>query len=594
MKRAALLLVLALAGCGRSEDTGYGALQLALEGCPDTTGLVLDPYGVCGFKLKVLGGEWRGAEPAAVFSSGCLPYSGDQVRIEHFPTGTNLTIVLEMFKDPTCKPEERTVMGVRGGVSVVENDPKPGLWYVPTAAVGGFKALPVLAQSLRDAAAAMSCTTNDDCSAKKADSSYVLSPIATCNTDTGKCQLPSSLYPLNASTPRAFHTATALADGRIALIGGLSREYEKNKFLAADQTVEVFDPATMVWSETEVEGLSTQRIAFHSAVSLGGQKVGVFGGAREADVRFPAADKLAGKPYLQIKVKPDSPAVGDNLSDLVYTVDLATRKASTTSLQIPRFRTSAARVKTAAGPRVLVTGGEFKSGNGTIEGQYVDLCDMTVSPPACVASDPSADRAGSCGICLDEGSEPDCSRFFFFGGLGETRDPSKEIGEAWTDGVFQPLGWDYDNVVFPTCVRSGQFTYAIGGASKKLTAPDVLPQVLSIPSADGAILSYELEGAAAKDTLSAFRVHNTVTVLEDGSVLVVGGVDDAGKVVGVAHVISGGKLVSQKAMVTPRFGHTATLITTGALKGAVLISGGFTTDSAGDIVFAEGAEIFLP
>ncbi|MFT5433751.1 MAG: hypothetical protein ACI9OJ_004459, partial [Myxococcota bacterium] len=43
-----------------------------------------------------------------------------------------------------------------------------------------------------------------------------------------------------------------------------------------------------------------------------------------------------------------------------------------------------------------------------------------------------------------------------------------------------------------------------------------------------------------------------------------------------------------------RFGHTATVLTTGPLAGSVLIAGGFSTDNAGSLTFASGAEIYTP
>jgi hypothetical protein len=47
-------------------------------------------------------------------------------------------------------------------------------------------------------------------------------------------------------------------------------------------------------------------------------------------------------------------------------------------------------------------------------------------------------------------------------------------------------------------------------------------------------------------------------------------------------------------MAVPRFGHEATLVKSGLLKGSVLVTGGLTHDEAGKLSLAPGAEIFVP
>ncbi|MFT7626269.1 MAG: hypothetical protein ACI9WU_005464 [Myxococcota bacterium] len=76
--------------------------------------------------------------------------------------------------------------------------------------------------------------------------------------------------------------------------------------------------------------------------------------------------------------------------------------------------------------------------------------------------------------------------------------------------------------------------------------------------------------------------------------LVTGGLDDNGTPVAKAYIIDGKEAVDQINMVTGRFGHTASLLTTGPLAGAVLIAGGFTVDSTGNISVVPGAELYVP
>ena len=80
----------------------------------------------------------------------------------------------------------------------------------------------------------------------------------------------------------------------------------------------------------------------------------------------------------------------------------------------------------------------------------------------------------------------------------------------------------------------------------------------------------------------------------DGRVLVTGGLSLTGEALRAAYFIDGENVTGPLAMQAARFGHTATLITVGPMKGGVLIAGGFTTDASGEITPAQGAEIFLP
>jgi hypothetical protein len=80
---------------------------------------------------------------------------------------------------------------------------------------------------------------------------------------------------------RAYHTATRLADGRVIVVGGLTNDAASitQEYLA---TAEVYDPATDRW--TPAAAMATPRI-FHTATLLGDGRVLVFGGVRDGDYR---------------------------------------------------------------------------------------------------------------------------------------------------------------------------------------------------------------------------------------------------------------------------------------------------------------------
>ena len=98
----------------------------------------------------------------------------------------------------------------------------------------------------------------------------------------------------------------------------------------------------------------------------------------------------------------------------------------------------------------------------------------------------------------------------------------------------------------------------------------------------------------AEGESSVFRVHHALTLLSDGRVLVTGGLGTDGTPVASANLLQDDELTALVPMARPRWGHTATAITTGPLNGGVLITGGFTSTPDGKIQFAEGAEIYLP
>ena len=106
-----------------------------------------------------------------------------------------------------------------------------------------------------------------------------------------------------------------------------------------------------------------------------------------------------------------------------------------------------------------------------------------------------------------------------------------------------------------------------------------------------------------KDTVQTV-VHMPEKVLKsfDKATSVVGGLGNNGESMANVTVFqidrSGGSptmsVVRNISMQQRRFGHTADRIGTGPLLGAVLVSGGFIRNAAGDITPVTGAEMYLP
>jgi len=79
----------------------------------------------------------------------------------------------------------------------------------------------------------------------------------------------------NMRTPRSFHTATLLPDGRVLVVGGLQAFTDVTQTVLA--SVEVYDPATDAWSP--VPPLAAAR-AKHDAILLSNHDVLVLGGTQ--------------------------------------------------------------------------------------------------------------------------------------------------------------------------------------------------------------------------------------------------------------------------------------------------------------------------
>ena len=604
MRRVAALAVafssvslMLVSGCSdEPAPTGTVTIQLPQTACPEVNpdALVLTNYEACSFAVSILNGPWVDSRPESLFDSGCLRYSGDLVTVSGFPAGAGMTVHLEAFRDPNCN--DKALLGLRGGVTVIEGEDSGGIWYVPTFQRGGFTPFPQFRQDTLDAAAATSCDTNEECRAKKADGGYVVSPSAICDTDAGKCRLPATTFPLNMGSARAFHSATTLDDGKVVLVGGVAREVENGKFIATDETVEVFDPITVTWSKPNIDGLSGLRMAAHAAVSTGGSSIGVFGGARQLNLAVvDTGEAGANKKYLQIGIPSEDNSKTDNILDLAFAVELASGRADVGTLVKPRAALNA--VRTPEG--VLVTGGleAVENGTGGVASVVADTCTAGAGHMTCEAAGAlTVPRLGHCSFCLSE-SAGVCSEIMLFGGLSTADEAMAEtaIAETYKDGNFQKVGLlpseAEGNVVWPSCARASGNNYLVGGAPRNNKPPEILPSLLANTQGGSKVGAVGLTGAGG--TVSPFRTFSRGTALEAGRLLVTGGLDDNGNAVRSAYLVEGETIIDQKNMVVPRFGHTATLITRGPLKGAVLIVGGFTTNE-GKLEAVNTAELFIP
>jgi len=590
------------------ESSGFGTLTLGLEACPDIQAGTLEPYGVCGFNVSVYSGQWHTGPPSKVFDSGCMPYSGDQVTIDNIPAGSDRTVYYEMHPSPDCSGSPRLV-GARGGIDILKGAPSAGIWHVSTFELGGFRGLPIFDPELRVRAAATPCATDDVCLGVDEDEHYILSPVASCDIVAGHCQVPESLYPLNQHSTRAFHSAVGLDDGRIVLMGGLTRLIEGQIFNASDDrdpVVEIFDPISLTWSTVDIEqmrgpdGKVRNATAFHRAVYLGGTKIALIGGVRRAEVSIGDGTGNAGS--LSVNIPPQTGPQNENASDLIFVIDVDDESAVVGSLGSARFMANAQLITTVTGPGLLVTGGAVPMDSGRVPVNTTELCSLgdeglTCAPPNVAGAPLARERMGHCSLCLDETPGKTCDSVFVYGGA-TVDSPGDAVAEVYDGVQFTPLAWGEQSAwdgqpLYPTCIRSGQRLYFLGGTSDGKQGPDVPALTLSVSAVNsGGLVASRVLGT--DDEVSTLRVHHAATLLTDGRVLITGGLGVNGGPVASAHILTEDELTDMAPMAQPRWGHTATAITTGPLRGGVLITGGFTSAADGEITFAGGAEIYLP
>jgi hypothetical protein len=500
--------------------------------------------------------------------------------------------------------------------------------FVMLLQVGRFNEYPVAGDDLQSAAKAESCDSDADCAA--------IHMNAVCDEEVGRC-LIRGLDPLSPATPRAYHTATVLDSGKILLAGGFTHRKANGDFYADGPFLEVFDPFSGLFEPApEFAQFAGNRVAMHQAVHLGGDKVAMVGGVTEAalEVLVDGESELGVTiPFgLSDDCNDDDCA---NVSRYVTIVNVAGEGAvekNPTDMRLV-FHQAANMVHGGAN-KLLVTGGLAVDpdmptvelfdryllctlGNGTGATCAVSSTDETLVAP----------RAGHADLCLvPDGNGPGCQEYMLFGGAitdgasGEVFSSSESVFNAALE-FSDPTKTGLIGVLLSELVRvdgdgavPNMFSF---GGTTAVSDPEPLndkfrlriyppvtgpaPEQVRVDLQSGNLTVAQVDlSDLGGDNSKTFRIFHTSTVMDDGSVLVAGGLDAENKASKNvmffedpntdALTFSGETTMRQR-----RFGHTATVITEGLLEGGVLIIGGFTVDSETGLVdFAPPAEIFLP
>ena len=161
-------------------------------------------------------------------------------------------------------------------------------------------------------------------------------PNAFCGAE-GYCDI-GSYYPLEPNRPLAFHTASLLSDGGIALVGGFNQESD-GAFSASGAAALRFDPYTltfteveeMPWLDEELEAGELDR-AFHTALTLDeGEAVVVSGGIGAVELGFETDEE--GTRRLAIRPADDEDSEKANFRSNVVLLDGAMKNGTTQARQ---------------------------------------------------------------------------------------------------------------------------------------------------------------------------------------------------------------------------------------------------------------------
>ncbi len=499
--------------------------------------------------------------------------------------------------------------------------------YVPLYEVGKFNKLPMPSDDLKAEAAKQSCTSDADC--------VSFHKAAVCDLDQGLCTL-AGLFPFSPARPRAFHSAMSLNNGKILLAGGFNRTFSDN-FYAGAPFFEVFNPYTGMFEKpTMQDNWGGQDVAMHRASLLGEDRVVLSGGFTQMKISYLAGDSLKLRWEIPAEYSADAGCADtacSNFSKAMIVGNYVDGPVMSGVAGERMFGHRSAWLKDGDSSSVLLTGGLVVSDSGQVtpSNQYV-LCnaaDMLANDPAfaCVSSEngdtfpPRFSHAAACLVGEASPTEP-CDEYFVFGGVDDGQ-PSGEVYSSSSD-PFNVLV-DFTEVTSLNKVHFSEIArvesgngepaklYTFGGvdvvtrdsADKNVLldfpAPSIQPQQVNINLGTDALTTAGLDLKDLDNPADVYRLFHTVSVVEGGRIMLVGGLGadnlPSKKVLffeePATHALT---YIAHSTLKEARFGHTATVIESGLLKGAVLVVGGFTvTDKAsGTIDFADGVEIYIP
>jgi hypothetical protein len=328
-------------------------------------------------------------------------------------------------------------------------------------------------------------------------------------------------------TNREFHTATLLGNGNVLVAGGNDNT---GKALAS---AELFDSNTGMFTPTTVNMVTAR--SKHTATLLNGGKVLVTGGLDSNNQPLATAELF-------------DPTTG-------------TFTPASGNMASPRAYHTATLLKDGS---VLVTGGlDDNTALATAE-----LFDPAAGTFTQTKGNMESGRFDHTATLLDHGSTLTNGKVILTGGekINRTQYATAELFDP-ASGTFTPANGDMEKPrAFHTATLLNDGTVLVGGGLV-VVGINIYAALTSAELFDPNTEMF----TATKGSMSFARSNHTATLLNDGTVLVTGGLD-RNTTIATAELFGpvNGSFTRTADMATPRAYHTATLL----IDGTVLVTGG--------------------
>jgi hypothetical protein len=559
------------------------------------------PYSGGGwFRLQVYA-EGMDADPE--FDTGCLLNEASTFELKLLSPGDNRTILFEAFDASSCAETSRVAIGLRGGVTVSEEE--PGRYFIPVYDEGASTALPEALNISSSAAVAMDfCNEGESCDAVveavgicrklpsgdgvklqhwcvptcTADAECTgLHVRSTCDTDSGWCML-NHPYPLNMSSARALGHAVQAENGDVVLMGGFTRDGD-DRLLASDWSFERFNAATGLFDTMKIHLPDYDGHGLTGVAQIAPGKVAYVGGARSVKLNVSGSGTDLALDFSGLNEDED------NLSGKVLLFNTSDGSGTVTSgamdpVAVPTVLSHSDGV-------LLILGGWVDDGGTMVRSGAVNRCtydaDDRVDCTSLTAL--STPRAGAAAICLGTDG---CEQVLVVGGNGGVGavaeiiipgDPSASPVELTSDDLPSTISWP--GLCGNALVSGSGASFAVGALDA--VALDVISGNLTVT-------------ALADESGHGSSLGSSVAQAADGSCYISGGLRASGGLSSsVVHAVDGGLEPAAYELNSGRFGAASAVISSGPLAGSVLIAGGLRLSNDGErAVMVHGAEILRP
>ena len=544
-----------------------------------------------------------GVDGEPEFDTGCLLNEASTFELTLLSPGDGRTILFEAFDASSCEADSRVAIGLRGDVTISEEE--PGRYFIPVYDEGASTALPEGLNISSSAAVAVdfctegescdvvegavgvcrklpsgdgvklqhwcvpTCTTDAECTG--------LHVRSTCDTVAGWCML-NHPFPLNMSSARALGHAVQAENGDVVLMGGFSRE-DGDWLVADDWSFERFNAATGLFDTMRIHLPDYPGHGLTGLASLGSGKVAYVGGVKSVRLDVSGSGQDLGLDFAGLNEE------ADNLSGKVLLFNTSDGSGTVTSGALDPV--AMPTVLSHSEGTLLIIGGWIDDGGTMIRSNAVHRCTYDEEDRVDCSSLTalSAGRAGAAALCLGTDG---CDQVLVIGG----NDASGAVAEIIVPGdeSAQPVELSADEL--PGAISwpglCGDDLVSGSGSAGVVGPLDAV--TLDVISGNLTVTALADEGGYGANLGSA------VAPAADGSCYIAGGLRANGGLSDqVVHAVDGGLEPQAYDLKSGRFGASSAVISSGPLAGSVLITGGLRLSNDGErAVMVHGAELLRP